>query len=356
MLLYFVLQLKPQSDCVSVTLKGQREQHVICTRSVKEEEACKLVNTHGAMASPKAKNRRHPLYNAGLSREDAAASPAGAGSTATYVHSSLWVAPALAPGSVHLERRREEGNAHRQRRSPFPLVLTTALNTAPDIQCSQRPQPPGQEKKKNRPANDTGKSYLHGRGERGKKKDEAAPRKVSPAPWWLFCTTHTTVARCTAAGVSRKFSKVAPPESRLQHFWLPGPPTALLSGPTGSSGPVPLASRAACTRCGLHSSQPVEAEGVPLAVVEEEAPPVASSRSQPTAGGLVASGPVAGGLAVGSPVERRREVARHPVVQTRDPRGVVVLSHTSRPEVAPDQAEAWPAAFPEVEWRTRTAA
>lgn len=94
---------------------------------------------------------------------------------------------------------------------------------------------------------------------------------------------------------------------------------------------------------------------MPLAVAEE-APPVASSRGQPTAGGLVASGPVAGGLAVGSPVERRREVARHPAVQTRDPRGVVVLSHTSRPEVAPDQVEAWPAAFPEVEWRTRTAA
>lgn len=143
------------------------------------------------MASPKAKNRRHPLYNAGLSREDAAASPAGAGSTATYVHSSLWVAPALAPGSVHLERRREEGNAHRQRRSPFPLVLTTALNTAPDIQCSQRPQPPGQEKKKNRPANDTGKSYLHGRGERGKKKDEAAPRKVSLQHPGGFFALHT---------------------------------------------------------------------------------------------------------------------------------------------------------------------
>lgn len=121
MLLYFVLQLKPQSDCVSVTLKGQREQHVICTRSVKDEEACKLVNTHGAMASPKTKNRRHPLYNAGLSREEDGASPEGDGSTATYVHSSsLWVAT-LAPGSVHQERRREEGNANKRRRTEVPF-------------------------------------------------------------------------------------------------------------------------------------------------------------------------------------------------------------------------------------------
>lgn len=167
MLLYFVLQLKPPSDCVSVTLKGQREQHVICTRSVKEEEACKLVNTHGAMASPTTKNRRHPLYNAGLSREEDAASPAGEGSTATWAGHAMYTVvcgwPHLPPGLYIWKGGGRKGtqtnnDAHR---SPFPLVLTTALNTAPDIQCSRRPQPPGQEKK-NRPANDTGKSYLHG--------------------------------------------------------------------------------------------------------------------------------------------------------------------------------------------------
>lgn len=93
----------------------------------------------------------------------------------------------------------------------------------------------------------------------------------------------------------------------------------------------------------------------------EEAPPEASSTGQPTAGGLVASGlaaggPAAGGPAVGSPVERRPEVARHPVVRTRGLRGAVVLSRTFRLEAASYRAEAWPAAFPEVEWRTRMVA
>lgn len=207
------------------------------------------------------------------------------------------------------------------------------------------------------------------RGERGKKKDDAASRKVSPAPWWLFCTTHTTAARCTAVGEGmrsqgsfpkRQSSRRPSLESRLQHCWHLGPPTVLLSGPTGSSGPAPLASRAACTRCGPRSSRPAEAEGEPPAV-GEEAPPEASSTGQPTAGGLVASGlaaggPAAGGPAVGSPVERRPEVARHPVVRTRGLRGAVVLSRTFRLEAASYRAEAWPAAFPEVEWRTRMVA
>lgn len=39
---------------------------------------------------------------------------------ACYVHSSLWVA-ALAPGSVHLERRREEGNANKQGCTQVPF-------------------------------------------------------------------------------------------------------------------------------------------------------------------------------------------------------------------------------------------
>lgn len=104
---------------MSVTLKGQQEQHVICTGSVKEV-ACSLVNTHGAMASPKTKNRRHPLYNPGLSRE-AAASPEGVLATFTWAGHAMYTvvsgcqhSPPPLPPCLYIWREAVGGREHKQ--------------------------------------------------------------------------------------------------------------------------------------------------------------------------------------------------------------------------------------------------
>lgn len=88
---------------------------------------------------------------------------------AHYVH-SLW---APHPPCLYIwkggGRKGTQTNSD-ARRFLFPLVLKTAFNTAPDIQCSQQPQPPGQER--NRPADEAEKTYLHKPGPLG------APRRA----------------------------------------------------------------------------------------------------------------------------------------------------------------------------------
>lgn len=180
-----------------------------------------------------------------------------------------------------------------------------------------------------------------------KKRTDAAPRKLNAL---LHDTrdngnkTHCSWEGDVISGVSSKVE--AEPGGCYGHatavLTALSPPRVswghLLSGPTGFSCPVLPSTRAAGTRCGHRSTQPVGVEGVPPAAGEEEVPLVASNRGRPTGGGPVASGPVA---AVDSPVvEQHQEVARHPAVQTQGPQGAVVPSRTFRPEVGPDPAGA----------------
>lgn len=123
-------------------------------------------STHWVMASPKTENRRQPLYNAGLSREEGASPGVGEGccplSPGLGMHIMYTVCGLPTPPCLYNWKgggRKGTQTNNDAQRFRFPLVLKTAFNTAPDIQCSQQPQPPGQER--NRPADDTEKTYLH---------------------------------------------------------------------------------------------------------------------------------------------------------------------------------------------------
>lgn len=127
-LLYFVLQLKPQSDYVSVTLKvaGQQKQHVmykVCEGGWSTHSQNKEHEAPSLQCRAVARRRRRRLSRGG---EGGVLPTFHLGWACTLCTQSVGSPPCLyiwrGPGG----RKRTQ-----TRRFPIPLVLKTAFNTAP---------------------------------------------------------------------------------------------------------------------------------------------------------------------------------------------------------------------------------